>query len=880
MTLSWASVSGNQPKYYIPITLTNNQNTQVASGTQIQLSINSNTNSSYYQSALLNVNFQDGSGNILYSWLESGETNISIASIYWMVINSSIGASGGTLTIYQCIYNTSVIAMDGNYTGSEPNYTGTYGQYDNGANVFTLYDNFKSFNSSIWTTTGSISYTMNNGLTVSGSSSGWGALLTNSTFGTGTIFEFNGKMQAPSSNWYMVGYLDTSSYNRGSFIITYSSTIVGQQQNSSGGSATSTYGSPPITAIWSVIIYSSSVSHYEENYGSDNDVTSDAPSYPLPVGFEPSYCGTGLSETYTWARIRTMPPNNTLPSESNGTITGTPTTMSKTDNLTSILKKLRITSTDNLSSILKKQVTSTYNADVKFHLQSLVQYNLDVNLFWYRNLYSLDLHLRNKNAIFSYGVDILTKHPIQSKTSNLDIIFGPHRRSEPIQLTSLISKRTPITNPINTLLEKLKITETYNLDSNWIPFATQTTISNSGGTLTFRPIEWNEGQDCNPSTRYVPLKQLGEFIDSGTYLIKTRSIDFTIRLSDSEKTILDSIFNSSQMVNLYLTNISADIENWVYYAWIKDKSYDFEWRVEDNNIVRWWRVKLSLDVKQYTYTGGQITPNSTYASGTIPTGQQITNGNFATGDLTGWTIAHDSPYVGSLCSGYYLDLPSLGQVYQNINNVPVNTLVSFGFYYQGSSVDGAMQVIVDFSDGTYYANASLPNEGSYTYFDLMSALNNSGFGSKTITRIFFSGNNYSDAYVQNVSLIASNYPSNPWLGGVELNFVLNYSKKFRKEEQLPEWINYPAEVLSNIWNEKAIEIEFNCRMTDIEKLTFDKMLENAQFVYLIDPINNIQGWVWIKKINDEWQPKKGLATGKQWRLDITVIGTNFSAVHT
>lgn len=140
--LTFAGVNGTQPSYNIPITLTNNQANATSPNLQVKVSINSSANAAYYNSTLLNVNWQDGSGNILNSWLESGETKTSASSVYWVNLGARNISSNGNLTIYQCIYPTSVIAMDGNHTGAEPKYTETYGQYDNGPSVFQTYWNF------------------------------------------------------------------------------------------------------------------------------------------------------------------------------------------------------------------------------------------------------------------------------------------------------------------------------------------------------------------------------------------------------------------------------------------------------------------------------------------------------------------------------------------------------------------------------------------------------------------------------------------------------------------------------------------------------------------------------------------------------------------
>ena len=143
MTLSFSNdANGNAPISYIAITLTNNQAGATGTNFPCLVTVNSNTNTDAYQSALLNVCFQDGAGNLLKSWLESGELKTSTASRYWVLIPSSIAGSGGTLVIYQVLTGTALTSMDAVYAGAEPLYNGTYGQYDNGTGVFSFYENF------------------------------------------------------------------------------------------------------------------------------------------------------------------------------------------------------------------------------------------------------------------------------------------------------------------------------------------------------------------------------------------------------------------------------------------------------------------------------------------------------------------------------------------------------------------------------------------------------------------------------------------------------------------------------------------------------------------------------------------------------------------
>jgi hypothetical protein len=126
--------------YAIPVIITNNQASPTPLNFEQMVTINSNSNIGLYAANLQNVNWQDGSGHILNSWLESGETSNSTASVYWINLGTNtIAAAGGTFTIYEVIYPVNNNIFDGLTTGAEPNFTLTYGQYDNGVNVFTQY---------------------------------------------------------------------------------------------------------------------------------------------------------------------------------------------------------------------------------------------------------------------------------------------------------------------------------------------------------------------------------------------------------------------------------------------------------------------------------------------------------------------------------------------------------------------------------------------------------------------------------------------------------------------------------------------------------------------------------------------------------------------
>ncbi|MEM3862392.1 MAG: hypothetical protein QW203_07940, partial [Thermoplasmatales archaeon] len=98
-----------------------------------------------------NIRFSsDQAGNnLLYAWLESAPqgtftqgTNVSsyTSSNVWVNLGNNVIPANGSLTIYMQVLAAGT-EFDGVYWGANPLWTSTYGQYDNGAKVFSLYVN-------------------------------------------------------------------------------------------------------------------------------------------------------------------------------------------------------------------------------------------------------------------------------------------------------------------------------------------------------------------------------------------------------------------------------------------------------------------------------------------------------------------------------------------------------------------------------------------------------------------------------------------------------------------------------------------------------------------------------------------------------------------
>jgi hypothetical protein len=160
-------------KRVIKVTLTNNQSTATANPHVQPIIISHN----YLLSLLsidvdpyvvpLNTIFFDPQANAqAYSYYDFFDGTFH----YWFVKTPSISANS-TYTLYMIIDIMQQL-VDGNYAGINAiygqNYLGlSYGQLDNGKNVFLLYDNFAGTTlSSIWSKFGSGTISVNNGITI------------------------------------------------------------------------------------------------------------------------------------------------------------------------------------------------------------------------------------------------------------------------------------------------------------------------------------------------------------------------------------------------------------------------------------------------------------------------------------------------------------------------------------------------------------------------------------------------------------------------------------------------------------------------------------------------------------------------------------------
>jgi len=114
-------------------------------------------------------------------------------------------------------------------------------------------------------------------------------------------------------------------------------------------------------------------------------------------------------------------------------------------------------------------------------------------------------------------------------------------------------------------------------------------------------IYWNEIQVCNPAIRDVPTREDGAFVDTGTFTLKNRKIRITLRLSDAEKTVMQSLFDENANCAIVVQcETGTDYPRWTYTAWFTDKKLQWKYRKESGT-EKPWVVELEFVCTTFAY---------------------------------------------------------------------------------------------------------------------------------------------------------------------------------------------------------------------------------------------------------------------------------------
>ncbi len=336
---------------YIPLSIQNNQSVSTPTPFQQEVVVDSADYQQYEASNLQNIEFFYPNGTIINSWLESGNSNTATSTVYWLKLSGVPAYS--SITVYMGFRSTSSNAFNNTNDGEAPQLSSTYGEYDDGADVFNFYDNFAgtTLNTTKWNSGASGgTITINNGLTETipyNAATGSYTYISTSSFQvtSSEIVESYANLNGfDTTNFRIVpvsltasnseawhadnsenevagGWVGNAFQNNGIDAETTTSSSYNGFVNSNYITSNNNYN---LFSIW----YTSSTFYvaYNDETSSYASTTIDVPATPLYITIS-NWINPSQS-TYTttypinvqWIRVRAYPPNGVMPSVSFGPV--------------------------------------------------------------------------------------------------------------------------------------------------------------------------------------------------------------------------------------------------------------------------------------------------------------------------------------------------------------------------------------------------------------------------------------------------------------------------------------------------------------------------------------------------------------------------------
>ncbi|MFI5412500.1 MAG: hypothetical protein ACHQX1_01265 [Candidatus Micrarchaeales archaeon] len=331
------SASTTSTIHYVPIILTNSQSSATNAPLQVMFVVNSALYSSYINSQWNNVEFTTGpaaTGTVLQAWIENSPSNGAASTIVWVNIPYSIAANGGTNTINMDLMGSNVMSAAGP-TGEAPQLSGNYGQYDNGALVFTNYWNFAgsalpaNLQGANFIGGSGGSYVQNNGIVIKSNLGGY-AILDALSMTSPYVLDTYGSIAGAGGSY---GYRPAMIISAGNAI--NNPNVIALDQGGFGSNMFCLYsysGGYSNIGLFGGIVpagnFQISAMVGGNNYyiGATPAGTATVYTYnPYSTPNKGNYVGigseiTGNGITYYWFRTRTFPPNTIMPSVSFGSV--------------------------------------------------------------------------------------------------------------------------------------------------------------------------------------------------------------------------------------------------------------------------------------------------------------------------------------------------------------------------------------------------------------------------------------------------------------------------------------------------------------------------------------------------------------------------------
>ena len=326
-TVAGTSITGKPSTLtsYEPITITNSQSSATPSPFQQMVNFTSSDNgwtSISTGNFGQNVEFFYYNGTVIPSWLEN---YTSTNAIWWLKIAAIPGGSSETVYVGFApkatnLFNTVNDGEAPQLTCPNPSDTAscsTYAEYDDGANVFNFYDNFSgtSLNKSKFNVS-SLSYSVDNGLTLDVPGSGFGFLYSIPSFSAGSVFDFYGKPTFNNgANGFDFGAGDCINCNPigDSWMIGANELVSGYYLYLNNTKTPTNY--VQAYGVWTVGLESSGTTAFSEYNYSDEYTVTNSTFLPHPISYQLLiHTGTSGNTFLQWFDERSAPPNGVMPS--------------------------------------------------------------------------------------------------------------------------------------------------------------------------------------------------------------------------------------------------------------------------------------------------------------------------------------------------------------------------------------------------------------------------------------------------------------------------------------------------------------------------------------------------------------------------------------
>jgi len=311
---------------YVPLTISSSAATPQT--WQQLVVVNMSNYKSYASSTLDNLEFTYPNGSIIPSWRENGTSNTQVAA-YFLKLGSFTST-----TVHMDFFPISDNVLNTVNTGEAPQLSATYGQYDDGANVFNYYTNFagtsmpSGFSGPY--TDGGGTVTVNNGLTLN-LNNGQGACTAPSYLSyiyDTPINAANTIVETYSSGTRTPGPTDVGIYTANSDT---AGGYAGVANTWGWGSGTISGGYANIGNPFDISSGAGVASIYWVGEGNEgvgwnyhfvsSTNTAETFSSNLYMAIGTGHCTGGSDLTYYWLRTRAYPPNGVMPSVTFGAVT-------------------------------------------------------------------------------------------------------------------------------------------------------------------------------------------------------------------------------------------------------------------------------------------------------------------------------------------------------------------------------------------------------------------------------------------------------------------------------------------------------------------------------------------------------------------------------